>query len=101
MLLEIPFAIFPYQNGFKSGGGVVAMVAKNVGIPSQAFYIIQSNSREVADGTVSGNTFGFGVGSMTIDFDARYWLGLSSIDDSAAIADIKNKVIQFMASLGF
>jgi hypothetical protein len=50
---------------------------------------------------VFGAGIGFGAGSMTIGFDARYWLGLSSIDDSAANGDIKNKVIQFMASLGF
>ena len=74
------------------GGGVSAEVdLKDLGMP------VKSTDFSL----VFGAGIGFGVGSMTIDFDARYWLGLSSIDDSAANADVKNKVIQFMASLGF
>ena len=74
------------------GGGVSAEVdLKDLGMP------VKSTDFSL----VFGAGIGFGAGSMTIDFDARYWLGLSSIDDSAANADVKNKVIQFMASLGF
>lgn len=48
---------------------------------------------------VVGGGLGFALGRGQIVADLRYTLGLSSIDDSAAQKDVKNRVLSF--SLGF
>lgn len=50
---------------------------------------------------VFGGGINVGAGKMTVGFDVRYLLGLSSIDDSADEADVKNQVIAIGASIGF
>lgn len=52
-------------------------------------------------GLVFGGGIGFPVGNGELGFDIRYILGLSTIDDSAANADIKNGVINFNLYYGF
>ncbi|MCB9070860.1 MAG: hypothetical protein H6629_24045 [Calditrichae bacterium] len=50
---------------------------------------------------VFGGGINIGSGNMTVGFDVRYLLGLSSFDDSADEADVKNQVIAIGASIGF
>lgn len=50
---------------------------------------------------VFGGGINIGAGKMTVGFDVRYLLGLSSFDDSADEADVKNQVIAIGASIGF
>jgi len=52
-------------------------------------------------GLVFGGGVGFPVGNNELGFDVRYILGLSSVDDSADPADVKNNVINFNAYFGF
>ncbi|HEX9251119.1 MAG TPA: porin family protein, partial [Ignavibacteriaceae bacterium] len=52
-------------------------------------------------GLVFGGGVGFPVGNGELGLDIRYILGLSTIDDSAAKADVKNGVINFNLYYGF
>lgn len=52
-------------------------------------------------GLAFGGGLGFPVGTNELGFDVRYILGLSTIDDSAAEADVKNNVINFNVYFGF
>ena len=52
-------------------------------------------------GLVFGGGIGFPVGNGELGLDIRYILGLSTIDDSAEKADIKNSVINFNLYYGF
>lgn len=52
-------------------------------------------------GLVFGGGIGFPVGSGELGVDIRYILGLSTIDDSAEKADVKNGVINFNLYYGF
>jgi hypothetical protein len=52
-------------------------------------------------GLVFGGGLGFPVGTNELGFDVRYILGLSTIDDSAEEADVKNSVINFNVYFGF
>lgn len=52
-------------------------------------------------GLVFGAGIGFPVGKGELGVDVRYILGLSSIDDSAEEADVKNGVINFNLYYGF
>lgn len=45
--------------------------------------------------------FGAGLGVGPVSFDVRYSLGLSSIDDSAENADVKNNVISINGAFSF
>lgn len=56
------------ETDFKFGGGVVAMVAKNVGIVTEGFYMIQSLKPEGFDESISGNTFGVQMGIAAFIF---------------------------------
>lgn len=47
---------------YGGGAGVVFMVAKNVGISAQAFYLMQSYKPDGADDSLSGNIFGVMLG---------------------------------------
>jgi hypothetical protein len=48
-----------------------------------------------------GGGIGFDIGNNELGFDIRYILGLTSIDDSASNADVKNNVINFNAYFAF
>ena len=50
---------------------------------------------------VFGGGIGFPVGQNEIGFDVRYILGLGTVDDSGADADVKNSVINFNVFFGF
>ena len=50
---------------------------------------------------VFGGGVGFPVGNNELGFDVRYNLGLTTIDDSADAADVKNNVINFNVYFGF
>lgn len=52
-------------------------------------------------GLVFGGGIGFPVGNGELGLDIRYILGLSTIDDSADNADVKNGVINFNLYYGF
>lgn len=52
-------------------------------------------------GLAFGGGVGFPVGSNELGFDVRYILGLSTLDDSAEEADVKNSVINFNVYFGF
>jgi hypothetical protein len=52
-------------------------------------------------GLAFGGGVGFPVGSNELGFDIRYILGLSTVDDSAEEADVKNNVINFNVYFGF
>ena len=52
-------------------------------------------------GLVFGAGFGYEVGKGAITFDARYDLGLSTIDNSSSAGDIKNNVISFFVGYSF
>jgi Outer membrane protein beta-barrel domain len=52
-------------------------------------------------GLVFGGGIGFPVGNGELGLDIRYILGLSTIDDSADKADVKNSVINFNLYYGF
>jgi hypothetical protein len=67
----------------------------------------QSSEQDITDitstdfGLVFGGGLGFPVGTNELGFDVRYILGLSTIDDSADKADVKNGVISINAYFGF
>ena len=50
---------------------------------------------------VFGAGLGFPVGNNELGFDVRYLLGLTTLDDSADNADIKNSVFNINAYFGF
>jgi hypothetical protein len=50
---------------------------------------------------IFGGGVGFPVGGNELGFDVRYNLGMTTIDDSAAKADVKNNVINFNVYFGF
>lgn len=52
-------------------------------------------------GLAFGGGVGFPVGNNELGFDVRYILGLSTLDDSAEEADVKNSVINFNVYFGF
>jgi len=52
-------------------------------------------------GTVFGAGIGFGLPAGKIVLDARYSLGLTSIDASDDAADIKNNAFSFMLGYAF
>ncbi len=52
-------------------------------------------------GLVFGAGLGFPVGNGELGFDVRYILGLTTVDDSAEEADVKNGVINFNLYYGF
>lgn len=52
-------------------------------------------------GLVFGAGIGFPVGNGELGFDARYILGLTTLDDSADEYDVKNGVINFNLYYGF
>ena len=52
-------------------------------------------------GLVFGGGVGFPVGNNELGLDVRYILGLSTWDDSADPADLKNNVINFNVYFGF
>jgi hypothetical protein len=67
----------------------------------------QSEEQDVEDfkstefGLAFGGGLGFPVGTNELGFDVRYILGLSTLDDSAEEADVKNSVINFNVYFGF
>ena len=67
----------------------------------------QSEEQDLEDvkstefGLAFGGGLGFPVGTNELGFDVRYILGLSTLDDSADEADIKNSVINFNIYFGF
>ena len=67
----------------------------------------QSEERDLEDvkstefGLAFGGGLGFPIGTNELGFDVRYILGLSTIDDSADEADVKNSVINFNVYFGF
>jgi len=52
-------------------------------------------------GLVFGGGFDYEMGEGFLTFDARYALGLTSLDDSDLEEDIKNTGIMFMVGYGF
>ena len=52
-------------------------------------------------GLAFGGGIGFPIGKNELGFDIRYVLGLSTLDDSAEEADVKNSVINFNVYFGF
>jgi hypothetical protein len=52
-------------------------------------------------GLAFGGGIGFPVGNNELGFDIRYILGLSTLDDSAEAADVKNNVLNFNVYFGF
>jgi hypothetical protein len=52
-------------------------------------------------GLVFGGGIGFPVGKNELGFDVRYIMGLSTVDDSAESADVKNGVLNFNVYFGF
>jgi hypothetical protein len=52
-------------------------------------------------GLAFGGGIGFPVGNNELGFDIRYILGLTTLDDSADEADVKNSVINFNVYFGF
>ena len=67
----------------------------------------QSEEQDLEDvkstefGLAFGGGLGFPVGTNELGFDVRYILGLSTLDDSADEADIKNSVINLNVYFGF
>ena len=67
----------------------------------------QSEEQDLEDvkstefGLQFGGGIGFPVGKGELGIDIRYILGLSTIDDSAGDADVKNSVINFNLYYGF
>jgi len=67
----------------------------------------QSEEQDLEDvkstefGLQFGGGIGFPVGNGELGIDIRYILGLSTIDDSAEEADVKNTVINFNLYYGF
>jgi len=67
----------------------------------------QSSEEDIEDvkstdfGLVFGGGLGFPVGKNELGFDVRYILGLSTIDDSADEADVKNSVFNVNVYFGF
>jgi hypothetical protein len=60
-----------------------------------------SGFKSVDFGLCFGGGLDFAVGENTMGLDVRYTLGLSSIDDSATSADVKNGAWMVTASYGF
>jgi hypothetical protein len=61
----------------------------------------KDNTKSTDFGLVFGGGLGFPVGKNELGFDVRYILGLSTIDDTADEADVKNGVINFNVYFGF
>lgn len=103
--IEIPLLIkfiIPIQG---SGVKPAIFVGPHLGINTtakvKAEYQGQSQEEDLEDvkstefGLQFGGGVGFPVGKGELGFDIRYILGLSTIDDSADDADVKNSVINF------
>ncbi|MBD3216907.1 MAG: outer membrane beta-barrel protein [candidate division Zixibacteria bacterium] len=56
------------ETALRFTGGTTYMVAKNVGLTGEIFYLIENISPENSDESVSGNTFGVGLGLSAFIF---------------------------------
>lgn len=110
--LELPIlvqALIPTSGNFKPTVFAGPSVGFLLSAKAKAEAMGYSAEVDVKDMTKSvdfGLAFGAGVGYQltnggTITFDARYGLGLTSVDDSGADANIKNGVISIMAGYSF
>ncbi len=56
------------ETALRFTGGTTYMVVKNVGLTGEIFYLIENISPENSDESVSGNTFGVGLGLSAFIF---------------------------------
>ncbi len=112
--LEIP-VLFKFMPKMEGSFAPNIFAGPALGIKMSATYdaeITIDGQTESSDGDLEdiksidfGLAFGAGadfeVGPGKVTFDARYTLGLSTIDDSEAEADVKNGVITFMLGYSF
>ena len=101
--VEVPVL---FKGRFGSGGvkpSVFAGPAVGFKVSGKSAFDGEEEDLEEAKGTEFGIVFGAGLdlaaGSGAFTIDARYTLGLTTLDDSAVAADIKNGVWSF--SLGY
>lgn len=109
--LEIPVllkVIMPVQGMIKPHLFVGPYFARNLTARTAWEENGQSDEENVSEyvedsdfGTVFGAGIDFGLPAGKIVFDARYSLGLTSIDASGDPADIKNKAFSFMLGYAF
>jgi hypothetical protein len=67
----------------------------------ESYEIDYEDVKSTEFGMVFGGGVGFPVGKNELGFDVRYILGLTTVDDSAEAADVKNNVINFNVYFGF
>jgi len=107
-LIKLDYVEVPvlFKGRFGSGGvkpSVFAGPAVGFKVSGKSAFDGEEEDLEEAKGTEFGIVFGAGLdlaaGSGAFTIDARYTLGLTTLDDSAVAADIKNGVWSF--SLGY
>lgn len=100
--LEIPMLAkinFMKESQFKP----YVLVGPALGLNMSATMFVDDDDADVEDvaGMELGIVIGAGMDFNKFTFDARYDMGLTTIDDSDAEADLKNSVIQIMVGYKF
>ena len=88
----------PLMAKYEVADGFRLVAGPQIGFLMSAKFTDGDNSTDIKDGFKSVD-FGLGLGAeyeleSGLFFDARYNLGLTSLDDSSANADVKNAVFQ-------
>jgi len=112
--LEIPVLLklmIPSQSGFKpclmAGPALGIKMSSKEKAEVTVLGVSASTETDMTDvkstdfGLVFGAGFGYEVGGGAITFDARYELGMSTIDNSSNAGDIKNNAISFFVGYSF
>lgn len=109
--IEIPIlfkVLIPIENSpIRPSVFVGPYVGFNSTAKAKLEYMGQSVEDDIEDikstefGLVFGAGLGFPVGTNEVGVDFRYGLGLTTLDDSAENADIKNSVFNINAYFGF
>jgi len=109
--IEIPIlfkVLIPIENSpIRPSVFVGPYVGFNSTAKAKLEYMGQSEEDDIEDvkstefGLVFGAGLGFPVGQNELGVDFRYELGLTTLDDSAEEADIKNSVFNINAYFGF
>jgi hypothetical protein len=109
--IEIPIlfkVLIPIENSpIRPSVFVGPYVGFNSTAKAKLEYMGQSEEEDIEDvkstdfGLVFGAGLGFPVGTNEVGVDFRYGLGLTTLDDSAENADIKNSVFNINAYFGF